>query len=213
MSLIELKQAVVEGNSKAARTLAKQVVGNPSEIDQAIDQGIRKALEIVGERFAKCEYFIPDVMLSVLAANAAFKVFKPFFKKQGQSVGTVLIGTVEGDIHDIGKNIAVALLQAGGFEVVDLGVDVPPNKFVSSIRKVKPQVVGMSALLSTALTAIGRTIEEIKEAGLRDKVKIIVGGSAVTPEFAKEIGADGYGADATDAPKLARGFLGTKAIT
>lgn len=207
MSLIELKQAVIEGNSKVARALAKQVVENPGEIDHAIDQGIKKALETVGVRFAKGEYFIPDVMLSVLAANAAFKIFKPFFKRQGASVGTVLMGTVEGDIHDIGKNIAIALLQAGGFEVVDLGVDVPPSQFVSKIRKLKPQVVGLSALLSTALTSIERTVLEIKEAGLRDKVKIMVGGSAVTPEFAKEVGADGYGADATDAPKLAQGFI------
>jgi 5-methyltetrahydrofolate--homocysteine methyltransferase len=208
MSFEELKQAVVEGNTKAARALSKKMAKNPKNIDQAIDRGIKKALDIVGEKFSKGEYFIPDIMLSVIAANTSFKIFKPFFKKKtGESAGTILVGTVEGDIHDIGKNIVTAMLQAAGFDVIDLGVDVPPGKFVAAIKKSRPAVVGISALLSTALVTMEKTIDEIKREGLREQVKIIVGGGAVTPEFAKEIGADRYGLEATDAPAIARELI------
>ena len=208
MSFEDLKQAVVEGNTKAARALSKKIAENPKSIDQAIDKGIKKALDIVGEKFSKGEYFIPDIMLSVISANTSFKIFKPFFrKKTRESAGTILVGTVEGDIHDIGKNIVTAMLQAADFDVIDLGVDVPPSKFVAAIKKSKPTVVGISALLSTSLVKMEKTINEIKREGLREQVKIVVGGGAVTPEFAKEIGADRYGLEATDAPAIARELI------
>ena len=211
MPFEDLRQAIVEGNTKTSRAISKKIAENPKDIELAIDDGIKKSLDIVGDRFSKGEYFIPDIMLSVLAANASFKVFKPFFKKEtGKSVGKILVGTVEGDIHDIGKNIVIAMLQAAGFEVIDLGVDVPPSKFVAGIKRTKPDVVGMSALLSTALTTMEKTIKEIESEGLRGRVKIVVGGGAVTPEFAKEIGADAYGMDATDAPKITKAFLSNR---
>lgn len=169
----------------------------------------REAMKIVGKRFEEGTYFIADLIMAGEILKKITEMIKPKLKKAGvKYLGKVVIGTVEGDIHDIGKNIVISMLEANGFEVIDLGVDVPPQKFVEAIRKFNPQVVGMSGLLTLAFDSMKRTVEAIKEAGLRDKVKIIIGGGTVDEKVKEYVGADAYGRDPVIAVSLAKKWVG-----
>jgi len=169
----------------------------------------REAMKIVGKRFEEGTYFIADLIMAGEILKKITEMIKPKLKKaKVKYLGKVVIGTVEGDIHDIGKNIVISMLEANGFEVIDLGVDVPPQKFVEAIRKFNPQVVGMSGLLTLAFDSMKRTVEAIKEAGLRDKVKIIIGGGTVDEKVKEYVGADAYGRDPVIAVSLAKKWVG-----
>jgi 5-methyltetrahydrofolate--homocysteine methyltransferase len=174
----------------------------------AILQGLIQAMEQIGIRFKNGDIYIPEVLIAARAMHAGMDVLKPILSKSNTPmVGKIVIGTVKGDLHDIGKNLVMMMFEGGGFEVVDLGVDVSPEKFVEAVQKHKPQVVGMSALLTTTMREMKTTLDAIAKAGLRNHVKTIVGGAPLTEKFAKEIGADGYAADAASAVQVAKALI------
>ena len=176
----------------------------PGEI---LNTALIPAMDKVGQLFEEGEYFVPEMLVAARAMKAGLEILKPLLVDSGvDPVGKVVVGTVKGDLHDIGKNLVAMMLEGAGFEVVDLGTDVTPNQFVAAIQE-DVDVVGLSALLTTTMPAMESTIQAIKEAGLRDRVKIIIGGAPVTAEYARQIGADGYAADASQAATLARGLI------
>lgn len=193
----KLAQAVFEGDFDAVKTITQELVDAGLEPMQIVDKGLLGGMEIVAPKFKAGEMFIPEVMLCAKALGEGLKVLKPLLEEGASSAkGTFLMGTVKGDLHDIGKNLVVMLVESGGFNVVDLGIDVPAEKFVEAIKEHKPAVVGLCALLTTTMTEMQVVIDAVKEAGLREQVKILVGGAPLYPEFADKIGADGYCPDA-----------------
>ncbi|MCS7116358.1 MAG: corrinoid protein [Nitrososphaerota archaeon] len=195
--------------SYVLQTVQRAIESNvdPLEIMDAVKRG----LDVVGEKYERMEYFLMDLVVAGKVASEVLKLIKPLLMRvTSKPRGKVVIGTVAGDVHDIGKNLVIAMLASAGYEVIDLGVDVPAEKFVEAVRNEKPDIVAMSALLTITLDEQKKVIEALKSAGLRDKVKVMVGGRPVTPEFAKEIGADGYGKDAIEAVKVANTLLGYK---
>jgi len=209
--LDKLGAAVEKYDEDAARATAEEAVRRDIDPALAIKDGLMRGLLNIGGKWAKGEAFITEVMLAANAFKAGLDILQPKLTEKGKqmdSIGKVVIGTVQGDIHDIGKSIVAAMLNATGFEVQDLGVDVPPEKFVDAVRKHGPQVVGMSALLTTSMLEQRKVLEELREAGLRDKVKVIVGGAPVTKAWANEIGADAYGEDALEAVNKAKLLVG-----
>ena len=171
-------------------------------------EGIRDGMETVGDEYEKGEFFLSELVMAGQMVKEELQKLKPvLINQEVRMLGKVIIGTVEGDLHDIGKNIVSYMLLGAGFEVLDLGVDVPTGRFVEQVRKVEPDILALSALLSTTMPTIHEVIKELKKAGLRDKVKILIGGRPLTPEFAKKIGADAYGKDAVEATKKAKDLL------
>jgi len=206
----QLSNSVIEGNSEAARKAATEALGANLDPLEAIENGLAKGLREVGGRFERGEMFLMQLILSAEAMKAAIQVLKPEMLKQKKQLtgsGTVLIGTVEGDIHDIGKSIVSAMLTAEGFDVIDIGVDVPDQVFVEKTKEIKPHILGLSALMTTTRTKQKDVIEALRQSELRDVVKVMVGGATVTPEWAEEIGADAYGEDAVDAARKAKKLI------
>ncbi len=180
-----------------SKSLVEQALGEGLEPLQILNQAMIPALQIVGEKFRKDEIFLPEVMLSARAFKSAFDLLKPrLLEGEYQPRAKVVIGTVFGDVHDIGKNIVCALLEGNGYQVIDLGVNVSAEKFISALRTEQAEILGMSTLLTTTMPEMARVIQALEKEGLRDKVKVIVGGAPVTREYAQQIGADGYGEDA-----------------
>jgi len=207
-----LAEAVVEGDAEKSEETAKKTVELGMDPLQVLDEGVIKPLREIGDRFGRGEIFLTDLVMSAEAAKVAMEVLVAEIKRRGREVGylgRVVLGTVAGDIHDIGKNIVGALLSVEGFEVIDLGADVPTEKFVEKVRELKPNILGLSALLTVTMPVQREVIEALKKAGLRDTVKVMVGGAPVTAEWAEEIGADAYGADAIDAVKKAKKLIGS----
>ncbi|MBC8446515.1 MAG: corrinoid protein [Chloroflexi bacterium] len=206
----EMTNAVIAGLPDKARELANEVLRAGIDPLAAIDQGFKPGMDVVGEGFAKGELFIPDLMMSGEAMKAAITTLEPELKKRKQelkTLGKVVIGTVQGDIHEIGKTLVATMLSASGFEVHDLGVDVAPQRFVYAVREVNADVVGLSALLTTTMLNQEAVILTLKEAGLRDQVKVIIGGVPTSPEWAEEIGADAYAENATEAVEVIKGLV------
>ena len=205
MNIVEsLHQAVLRGDTEASSALAKAALEARVAPEQILKDGLISAMDVVGREFQSGIRFIPEMLVSAEAMKAAMQVLRPRLIEQGvKSRGKVVIGTVEGDLHDIGKDLVATMLEGAGFEIVDLGVDVSPQQFADAVRAHQPQIVAMSALLSTTMAVMPRVIEALREAGLRNQVRVIVGGAPVTREFAAEIGADGYADDATRAVSLA----------
>lgn len=209
--LEKLSTSVIEGNSEAAKSAVSEVLAEQIDPLEAIENGLAKGLREVGRRFEAGEMFLMQLILSGEAMKSGVELLKPELLKQNKQLttsGSFLIGTVEGDIHDIGKSIVAAMLTADGFDVVDLGVDIPDKVFVQKVTEIKPYILGLSALMTTTRTKQKDVIEALKQAGTRNSVKVMVGGATVTPEWAQEIGADGYGEDAIDATKKAKRLLG-----
>jgi len=180
---------------------------DPLDIVNAMNQ----ALEEVGEKYESGEYFLSELMMTGYLASEVIKILKPYLTKtKMETLGKIVIGTVKGDIHDIGKNIVIMMLQAAGFEVIDLGVDVSAEKFVDAVASKKPDIIGLSALLTSTIYEMKNVIDALKEKNLRDTVKVIIGGRPVTEEFAEKIGADGYAEDAVKAVKVVRELLKVK---
>jgi len=202
--------AISSGKMDEVKKLTQEALDAGEKAESILRDGLLPAMEQIGVKFKNNEIYIPEVLIAARAMHAGMGILKPILSKSTtrQSM-KVIMGTVKGDLHDIGKNLVVMLLEGGGFEVVDLGVDIPADKFVEAIKKHQPQVVGMSALLTTTMREMKSTIEAIQEAGLRKQVKVIIGGAPVTERFAKEIGADGYAPDAASAVDVARS-LGAK---
>jgi 5-methyltetrahydrofolate--homocysteine methyltransferase len=162
----------------------------------------------VGRLFEEGEKFVPEMLISARAMQAGMEILKPCLAEAGvETLGTVVIGTVAGDLHDIGKNLVGMMLEGAGFEIIDMGTDVSPEKFVDAVRADKPDIIGMSALLTTTMTSIGTTIEALNEAGLRNEIKVLIGGAPITQDFANKVGADGFAPDAGSASRVAKELL------
>jgi 5-methyltetrahydrofolate--homocysteine methyltransferase len=200
-----LFEAILTGNAKAAKALTETALAAGADPESLVNGQMIPAMDEVGRRFEANEYFVPELLISARAMKGALELIKPLLAAKGtQPIGRVAIGTVKGDLHDIGKNLVAAMLEGGGFEVIDLGVDVSPEKFIEAIREKQVNVIAMSALLTTTMASMRTTIEALKRAGVRDRVKIMVGGAPITQQFAEEIGSDGYGDNASSAVTLAR---------
>lgn len=183
--------------------LVQEAIEANIPVQQLITEGLTSGMNVVGEKFSTGEYFIPDMLASAEAVDEGMKLLRPLLEKANvETKGKFLIATVKGDIHDIGKNIVGILIKGSGYEVQDIGIDVPEDKIVEAVREEKPDFLGLSALLTTTMTEMPVVIEALKEAGLRDSVKVLIGGAAVSDEFAKEIGADAFCADAFQAIKV-----------
>ncbi|WP_035213634.1 cobalamin B12-binding domain-containing protein [Desulfitobacterium hafniense] len=201
--LTKLADTVFRGDFGSAGQITKELIDSGVEPLTIINQGLIAGMDIVAPKFKAGEMFVPEVMMAARAMAVGMEVVKPLIQDADiPSKGTVLIGTVAGDLHDIGKNLVIMILESGGFKVVDLGVDVSVEKFVAAAKQYNPQVIGMSALLTTTMTAMKDTIDALMEAGLRQSLKVIVGGAPLSQEFAGQIGADGYAADAMAAKEL-----------
>jgi 5-methyltetrahydrofolate--homocysteine methyltransferase len=200
--------AIREGEVDATREAVQVALDAGLEPGLILSDGMIAAMKEVGRLFEEGEYFVPEMLIAARAMQAGLAVLKPYLLNSDvQPAGKVVIGTVKGDLHDIGKNLVGLMLEGAGFEVMDLGVDVPPEKFIEAVRSNQAGVVALSALLTTTMPNMKTTIEAFQQAGLRDQVKVMVGGAPVTPEYARQIGADGYAPDASRAVSLARSLL------
>jgi 5-methyltetrahydrofolate--homocysteine methyltransferase len=207
--LTKMSKAVIEGNLDDIAGLTQAALDEGLSPQEVLEQGLMAGMEVVGARFRDGDMFVPEVLLSAKTMSTALTVLKPKLAASGAKMrGKVVLGTVEGDLHTIGKSLVGMMMEGAGFEVFDAGVDVRPEAFVAAIKEKKPDIVGMSALLTTTMLAMKRTIDAIKEAGLRDQVKIMVGGAPLSAEYAKQIGADGYASNAATAAEMAKSFVG-----
>ncbi len=205
----QLSQAVIDGNEAVATALTGALLAGGSSAREILDEALLPAMEVVGVRMREGECFIPEVLLSARVMQACLDLLRPHMAAGEEAgMGTVVLGTVEGDLHDIGKNLVAMLLQGAGFTVVNLGTGVSSAAFVAAAKEHGAQLLGMSALLTTTLPHMSETIAALKEAGLRDAVKVMVGGAPVTAAYADEIGADGYGANAGMAVEKAKELMG-----
>jgi corrinoid protein of di/trimethylamine methyltransferase len=207
--LQKLYDAVLNGDAKTSVEITRQAIAEDIDPLQLISGTMVPAMDEVGKRYEEEEYFVPELLLSARAMKGALELLRPLLAERGaRPTGTVAIGTIKGDLHDIGKNLVASLLEGGGFEVIDLGADVSPEKFIEAIREKGAQIVCLSALLTVTMPSMKTTIEALRQAGLRDKVKVLVGGAPVTQQYADDIGADGYGESASNAVALARRMVG-----
>ena len=203
--LKKLYDAILNGNFKIARELTQQALNAGIDPQVLVQQQMIPAMDEVGRRYEANEYFVPELLISARAMKASLELIRPLLTAQGaEPAGRVAIGTVKGDLHDIGKNLVAAMLEGAGFEVIDLGVDVSPDKFIAAVNEKRAGLVAMSALLTTTMNSMKTTVEAIKAAGVRDRVQIMIGGAPVTQKYADEIGADGYSTNANSAVALAR---------
>ena len=208
-SLERISTAILEGDEEKAPKLVKRALRKEVPARDILENGLLVGMGEVGVRFKAGDMFVPEVLMSAEAMRASMELLRPELIREGvQLFGKILMGTVKGDLHDIGKNLVNMMCEGAGFEVIDLGFDAAPEKFLEAIKEHQPQIVGMSAMLTTTMRAMGYTIKAIEEAGLRDQIKIMVGGAPVDAEFAKRIGADGYGSNAPAGAELAKQFAG-----
>jgi corrinoid protein of di/trimethylamine methyltransferase len=208
----EIVEATIEGNKDRCVTLAQQVLDQGVPPLKAIQEGFSRGMLIVGEKFTKMEYYLPELMLCGDAMKAAMDVLKPHLgKPQIDGIeGTIVLGTIQGDIHDLGKNIVKIMLQATGFTVHDLGCDVPVRQFVDKAEELNADIIAASAILTTTMVYMPDLVELLSELGIRDKFRIMLGGGPVTPEFTDEAGADGYGENAAEAVEVAKRLIREK---
>ena len=209
MDLQQIYERVIGGDAPGVKELVQQAVDEGVPPSEIISHYLIPAMTEVGARFERGEFYIPEMLIAARAMKTGLSVLKPLLVEgELETAGQVVIGTVKGDLHDIGKNLVCMMLEGAGFEVTDLGVNVDPEKFVKAVREHKPDIAGMSALLTTTMPAMKSTIEALVEAGLRDKVKVLVGGAPLTQAYADQIGADGYAPDAASAVRKAKELLG-----
>lgn len=206
--LTEISTCVIEGNLNDIQGLTRQALDEGLEAKEILDKGLMPGMDHVGVEFKAGNMFVPEVLRSAKSMSSSMELLKPLLAESGvEMVGKVVLGTVKGDLHDIGKNLVAMMCEGAGFEVYDIGKDVAPEDFVAAIKEYNPDVVGMSALLTTTMRTMESTIKAIEEAGLRDKVKVMVGGAPVTEDFAKQIGADAYASNAASAAEVATKFV------
>ena len=206
--LNKIQAATIEGRASDVESLTQQALDEKLSVDDIVNEGFIAAMSIVGDQFRKNEIYVPEMLIAARAMKAGLKVLEPLIMAgERKYLGKIVIGTVKGDLHDIGKNLVSMMLQGGGYDVIDLGVDIMPDQFVAAVKEHQPQVVGLSALLTTTMPQMSETIKALEEAGLRNQVKILIGGAPVSQRFSDEIGADGYAADAGSAVILVKNVL------
>ena len=206
--LKNIQDTLAKGDRNGVAKLTKEALDKGLSVKEILEDGLIKSMNAIGEKFKANEIFIPEVLIAAKAMHAGIAILEPHFTACGiKPAGKVVIGTVKGDLHDIGKNIVSMMLKGACFEVVDLGIDVPPGKFLEIVQTKSPDIIAMSSLLTTSMGAMKDTIKVLKESGLRDKVKIIVGGAPITQLFADSIGADSYANDAATAVDRAKELL------
>jgi len=204
-----ISTAVLEGDAEKSANLCQKALESGEAAKDVLDNGLVIGMTEVGVRFKRGDMFVPEVLMSAEAMQSGLGVLRPQLIASGvKLVGKILMGTVKGDLHDIGKNLVSMMCEGAGFDIIDIGFNADPEKFIAAIKQHQPDIVGMSAMLTTTMRAMGHTIKAIEEAGLRDRVKIMVGGAPVDAEFAKRIGADGYGSNAPSGADLAKKFVG-----
>ena len=208
MSLEAIYEAVLNGDAGKAEAGVSDALEANTPADDILYKACIPAMEEVGRLFEEGEKFVPEMLISARAMQKAMGLLKPHLLQADiKTAGKVIVGTVAGDLHDIGKNLVAMMLEGSGFEVIDLGTDVSPQQFVDAVREHEPQVIGMSALLTTTMPSMGATIEALKEAGLREGVKVMIGGAPITQDFADKIGADGFAPDASSASRKAKALV------
>ena len=204
-----LSQAVIKADINTAVAETQKALDAGASVQDILDKGLIATMDIVGDNFSKGTIFVPQMLRSAKTMQESVKILKPLFAEGDvTSKGKILIGTVKGDLHDIGKNLVSMMLEGAGFAITDLGVDVPPEKFVQKVQEIEPDIVAMSALLSTTMPSMPITIEALAAAGVREKVKVMIGGAPVTDKYAQEIKADSYASDAGSAVTKAKELLG-----
>jgi len=207
--LAKMAESLIAGKVDEVTDLTKQALDANVSSKDILEKGLLAGMEVVGKRFKANDMFIPEVLRCAKCMHGAMEILRPLLAETGvETAGTFVIGTVKGDLHDIGKNLVGMMFEGAGFQVVDLGIDLEPSAFVEAIKQHKASLFGMSALLTTTMPKMAETINAIKEAGIRDQVKIMIGGAPVTAEFAKEIGADAYGSNAASAVDKGKELLG-----
>jgi 5-methyltetrahydrofolate--homocysteine methyltransferase len=204
-----LHDAVLNGDAKSAKAITEAALAAGVEPLQLVQKYMMPAMSEVGRRFECNEYFVPELLLAARAMKAALELVRPLLTAQGsQPAGRVALGTVKGDLHDIGKNLVAAMLEGGGYEIIDLGVNVSPEQFVAAVKEKGANIIAMSALLTTTMPSMKTTVDALKQAGVREQVKILVGGAPVTQKYADEIGADGFSESAAGAVAAAKKVTG-----
>lgn len=207
-TLEKMASELIVGNEVEVKKLAQEAVDSGTSARDVLDNGLLAGMDIVGKRFKAGDMFIPEVLLCARTMHAAMEILKPLLSEaDAAGSGKVVIGTVEGDLHDIGKNLVGMMLEGAGFKVIDLGVNIKPEGFVDAVKEHNPEILGLSALLTTTMPKMEETVTALKEAGIRDQVKIMAGGAPVTQEFIDKIGADAYGANAASASEKAKVLL------
>jgi len=208
VNLDDISKALQGGDAEKVSELVRQALQEDIVPKKILEEGLIQGMSIIGEKFKKNEVYVPEVLIAARAMHAGMDVLKPKLTETGvKNIGKVVMGTVKGDLHDIGKNLVRMMLEGAGFEVIDLGVDVSEEKFVEAVKAHQPNIVGMSALLTTTMVNIPEVIKALEAAGLRDKVRVMVGGAPITQNYADQIGADGYSPDAASAADKAKAFL------
>ncbi|MCU0605385.1 MAG: corrinoid protein [Desulfobacterales bacterium] len=207
-----IKDAVIGGKHGEIKGLVQQALDAGFDPSAIVNDALIAAMDVVGKDFGEGKIFVPEMLVSAVTMKAGLQVVKPHLAGgESRSRGTIIMATVKGDQHDIGKNLVSMMLEGAGFKVMDLGVDLCVDKLIDQVKALKPDILGLSALLTTTMPEMQKVIGELKDKGLRDKVKVMVGGAPVDRAFAEKIGADGYGANATEAVELARRFFGVSA--
>jgi len=207
--LEQLAKELFAGNAKAVAELTNKALEEGIKPSEILNNGLIKGMSEVGVKFKANEIYVPEVLIAARAMKAGMEILKPKLVESGvEPVAKMIIGTVKGDLHDIGKNLVAMMMEGAGFEIIDLGIDVPAEKFIQALKDNQPQIVGMSALLTTTMVQIRENIKALNEAGVRNKVKVLIGGAPVTQKFTDEVGADGYAPDAASAVDKAKELLG-----
>ncbi len=206
--LKDLTESVITGNATRTVELTEKALDEGLSASQILNDGLIAAMEIVGVKFKNNEFYVPEMLIAARAMKAGLKILKPILVKGGiEPIGKFVVGTVKGDLHDIGKNLVSMMIEGAGFQVIDLGVDVPAEKFIAAVQENDAQIVGISALLTTTMVNMKEIIDAFEASGIRDSVKVVVGGAPLTDKFAKEIGADGYAQDAATAVEVVKGLI------
>lgn len=207
MDLNTIAQALIDGKDKEVRELVHRALDEGHKPKEILDSGMISGMDVVGNRFKNFEIFLPEVLVSARAMKAGMEIIKPILLKSGEKMlGNFVIGTIKGDLHDIGKNIVAAMLEGAGFQIIDLGTDVPPEKYYNAVVDNNAEFLGLSALLTTTMVGMKNVVDLLIKNNIRDGVKVIIGGAPLTSEFAKKIGADGYASDAPSAVEVCKNW-------
>jgi len=213
VDLTRVRDSLVSGKADEVRDMVKKAIDEGQDVEKILNEGLIAGMDIVGDKFKKNEFYVPEMLIAARAMKAGMQVLRPILvQKDIKALGTVVLGTVRGDLHDIGKNLVGMMLEGAGFEIADLGVDVSPEKFIQAAREKKAQIIGLSALLTTTMPSMKDVIKALEQKGIRDQVKVMIGGAPVTQSYADEIGADGYAPDAASAADKAKELIKTVSV-